>query len=200
MARIAKNEREEFLSATRQHLVDAALAEFASLGYANANINTISQNAGFSKGTVYNYFASKEALMLALIAETGARHLAYIRERMSEENDPLQRLNRFYEAGFCFVEEHPVQARFLITTLYSPELRFQEAMHQAYLPMFRLVAQEILTPGVARGIFHAENVVATASMLMTIYLGTSSNVDAQGKVYMDSHQVANFVLRSLRQA
>lgn len=198
MPRISEKDREETLNATRQSLLEAATEEFARKGFANANINHISEAAGFSKGTIYNYFSSKQALMLALIAATGAVHLRFITEQVCELNDPVQRLIQFYEAGFRFVEEHPLQATFLITTLYSPEFEFREAMHQAYLPMFQLVAQEILTPGREQGVFHFENLMATASLLMTVYLGTCSTVDEHGKTYMDPHQVADFVLNALK--
>jgi len=36
--------------------------------------------------------------------------------------------------------------------------------------------------------------------LMTLYLGTGSNVDRQGKVFMDAHQVAEFALHALQPA
>lgn len=172
--------------------------EFASKGFAEANINHISEAAGFSKGTVYNYFTSKQALMLALIGEAGGAHVRYITEQVRELSDPPQRLARFFEAGFRFVEEHPDQARFLITTLYSPGVELQEAMYQAYRPMFALVAQEIIAPGVEQGLFRPVDPLATANLLMTLYLGTGSHVDQQGRVYMDPHQVADFALNALK--
>ncbi len=200
MARIPKTERDEILQATRQRLLDAAAVEFARKGFAEANINHISEAAGFSKGTVYNYFASKQALMLALIAEAGGAHVRYITEQVRELSDPVQRLARFFEAGFRFVEEYPDQARFLITTLYSPGAELQEAMYQAYRPMFALVAQEIVAPGVEQGLFRPVDPLATANLLMTLYLGTGSHVDQQGRVYMDPRQVADFALNALKKA
>ena len=200
MTRIAKSDREEFMATARRHLLNAALVEFANHGFDLANINTISQAAGFAKGTVYNYFTSKEALMLALIAETGADHVASVRGAVRQVSDPVQRLLQFYEAGFTYVAEHPSEAHFLITTLYSPQLQFREAMRRAYLPMFQLVAEEILQPGFSSGLFRKENPMALASLLMTIYLGTSSTVDEQGRPYMDAHRVADFVLRSLSES
>jgi AcrR family transcriptional regulator len=197
MARIPKTDREETLNATRQRLLEAALAEFARKGFAEANINHISEAAGFSKGTVYNYFSSKQALMLALVTEAGAVHVGYIEEQVRAVSDPAQRLVRFYEAGFRFVEEHPAQARFLITTLYSPGVELQEAMYRAYQPMFHLVAQEILAPGIEQGVFRAVDLLTTANLLMTVYLGTGSHVDEQGKVFMDPHLVADFALHAL---
>ncbi len=198
MARIAKTDREEVISSTRQRLLDAAAVEFASKGFAEANINQISLSAGFSKGTIYNYFPSKQALMLALIEDAGGQHVQYIAEQVRAADGPTERLYRFYEAGFRFVEEHPARARFLITTLYSPGVDLQEAMYRAYQPMFQLVAEEILAPGVQQGVFRQVDLMATANLLMTVYLGTGSHVDQQGKVFMDPQQVADFALHALQ--
>ncbi len=46
----------------RERLLAAAAERFAADGFDAANINTISLAAGLAKGTVYNYFASKEEL------------------------------------------------------------------------------------------------------------------------------------------
>ncbi len=197
MARIPKAEREEALSITRQRLFDSALTEFAKNGFDQANINHISEAAGYSKGTIYNYFRSKQALMLALIAETGQQHVKYIAKQVQQVQDPAQRVEQFYAAGFHFVEEYPSRARFLITTLYSPELELQRAMFQAYQPMFQLVAQEILAPGVAQGVFRQMDPMETANLLMTLYLGTSSNTDPNGKVFLSPQVVADFALHAL---
>ncbi|HEX3049568.1 MAG TPA: hypothetical protein VHP83_02855, partial [Aggregatilineaceae bacterium] len=139
-----------------------------------------------------------QALMLALIAEAGGAHVKYVTDRVLQVSEPVERLKRFYEAGFRFVEENPDRARFLLTTLYSPGKELQEAMYHAYRPMFRLVGQEIIAEGMAQGQFRAVDPSATANMLMTLYLGTGSHVDEQGKVYMDPQQVADFALNALK--
>ncbi len=53
----------------RAALLDAAAEVFASHGYAGASVDRIAQRAGFSKGTFYWHFASKEELFLALVDE-----------------------------------------------------------------------------------------------------------------------------------
>lgn len=53
----------------RQRLLDAALAEFRELGYAGARLAAIAHRAGFTKGAVYSNFASKQALLSALLAQ-----------------------------------------------------------------------------------------------------------------------------------
>jgi AcrR family transcriptional regulator len=197
MARISKSNREEFMETTRQHLLDAAAVEFAHKGFNGANINDISLAAGLAKGTIYNYFESKHALMMALITDAGEKHVRYISEGVLSVGDPSHRLKLFFENGFQFIEQNPSRSRFLITTLYSSEVEFQKAMFLAYQPMFWLVNQEILLPGIKQGIFREIDPVDTATLLMTVYLGTSSNVDLAGKVFMDPKQVADFMLHAL---
>jgi AcrR family transcriptional regulator len=200
MARFRQEDREKTLSATRQRLLAAAVDEFAREGYAGANINRISAAAGLAKGTVYNYFASKQALMLALIEEVGTAHLAYIAQRVHQVAGPAARLEQFYAAVFAFVEENPARARFLITTLYGAALEFKQAMYRVYGPMFQLVQGEILDPGTAQGIFQVADGMRAAALIMTLYLGTSSNVDPNGKVWMDAKEVAGFALKAVRAA
>jgi TetR/AcrR family transcriptional regulator, cholesterol catabolism regulator len=199
MARIPKKDRDELLQETRLKLLDAAALEFASKGYSSANINHISETAGYSKGTVYNYFPSKQALMLALIEDAGARHVHYIADAVLQIKAPVERLERFFAAGFRFVEEHTTRARFLITALYSPGEEIQLAMAHAYQPMFQLVAREIITPGIEQGLFRQANPQEIANLMMTLYLGTCSNVDRSGKAYFDPLRVADFALHALRQ-
>jgi AcrR family transcriptional regulator len=53
----------------RKQIMDAALELFASKGYSNCSISQLAAQAGISKGLMYNYFDSKEALLMAIIEE-----------------------------------------------------------------------------------------------------------------------------------
>jgi AcrR family transcriptional regulator len=48
-------------------IMDTALGHFANEGYYATTINHIAKHAGISKGLMYNYFESKEALLKAII-------------------------------------------------------------------------------------------------------------------------------------
>jgi AcrR family transcriptional regulator len=48
-------------------IMDVALKHFATEGYFRTTITHIARHAGISKGLMYNYFDSKEALMKAII-------------------------------------------------------------------------------------------------------------------------------------
>ena len=51
-------------------ILDAALKVFAGKGYAAARMEDIAQQAGVTKGTIYLYFESKEAVFKALVRES----------------------------------------------------------------------------------------------------------------------------------
>jgi AcrR family transcriptional regulator len=48
-------------------IMDVALLHFANIGYHETTISHIAKHAGISKGLMYNYFDSKEALLKAII-------------------------------------------------------------------------------------------------------------------------------------
>jgi hypothetical protein len=49
------------------HIMDVALERFANEGYFRTTISHIARHAKISKGLIYNYFESKEALLKAII-------------------------------------------------------------------------------------------------------------------------------------
>jgi AcrR family transcriptional regulator len=193
-----ETEKKQVMSATRQRLVEAAIQEFARYGYDNANINRISTVAGFAKGTIYNYFPSKRALMLALIEETAKLHLDFITTQVLQEESAGRRMERFFEAGFEFVATYLTQGRVMINSLYGPDPEFKQVMYQAYLPMFELVGRDIIGLGISQGIFRPVNPTATAGLLMNIYLGIASQANEEGRTWQSADQVADFALNGLR--
>jgi AcrR family transcriptional regulator len=198
MPRYKEAEREQALDETRQRLVDAATEAFAQHGFDGANINQISTTAGYSKGTIYNYFESKRALMLALIQEIGAAHVDFVAQDVLDQGSASSRMTQFFSAGFAWVEHNVSQGRVMITTLHSVDAEFKNMMYTAYQPMFRLVREDILELGIEQGVFRPVDVGQTSGLIMTIYLGTSSSLDERGKPWMDAQQVADFIMHALR--
>jgi len=53
-----------------EELIAAALDEFVERGYEAAKLADVARRAGVTKGTIYLYFESKEALFKAVVRET----------------------------------------------------------------------------------------------------------------------------------
>lgn len=196
--RYKKSQREEAMLETRGALLKAAAAEFAQNGYEGANINRIATAAGFSIGTVYNYFPSKRELMLAFIDEVGQMHVSYIVQEMNQATDPIQRLRNFFKAGFEFVEMNIEESRAIFNALNGPDDEFRQRLFLAYAPLFAALSSDILNEGVERGNFRTDLPATASGLIMLIYLGTSSQLSLEGKHWVDNETVADFVLHALQ--
>jgi AcrR family transcriptional regulator len=64
----------------REAIIDVATAVFLEVGYSAASMSMIAARLGGSKGTLYNYFKSKEELFEAYVG----RHCAWKLETMDE--------------------------------------------------------------------------------------------------------------------
>jgi len=67
------------------YVLEAAAQVFGELGYAGATTNKISERAGVSVGTLYQYFPNKDAILLALAERhvlEGERELKVAAERL----------------------------------------------------------------------------------------------------------------------
>jgi AcrR family transcriptional regulator len=199
MPRHKSSLREEIMNETRQKLLYAAADEFAQEGFAGANVNRIAQQAGFSIGTFYNYFPSKRDLMLAFIDEMGQQHVDYMVEKTQREGEPGNRIKAFFRSGFDFIEAHSTPSRAIFNTLNGPDEEFKQRLYQVYQPLFQLLGDSILLPGINRGDFRQVEPGATAGLIMLIYLGTASQFNPQGNLWMDPMLVADFVLQALYQ-
>jgi hypothetical protein len=135
--------------------------------------------------------------MLSLLDDFAQSHFEFIAETVRAVNDPQQRLENFLQAGFDFIARHVAPARVLVNTIYGPDEAFKLHLYQAYQPMFELVAAEILIPGIENGCFRQLDANSTAHLVMTIYLGTASQVTDEGVFYLDVAQVIDFTLHAL---
>jgi AcrR family transcriptional regulator len=83
---------------TRGRLLAAAAHEFALAGFEGASVDTISVAAGYAKGTIYNYFPSKEELFLAVVEEASAQAAA---TGLAARDASARERLRATLAGFC---------------------------------------------------------------------------------------------------
>ena len=76
-------------------IIAAALAVFSEKGFAGARLEDIAARAGISKGALYLYFATKEDLFHAVVAEAFAPNLAAVRQAAEGFDGAFADLARF---------------------------------------------------------------------------------------------------------
>ena len=78
--------------ARREELIEAALQVFGDLGYAQAKLEDVAKQAGVSKGTVYLYFDSKDALFRAMVHQKVSENLAFAEAMVAASAKPPREL------------------------------------------------------------------------------------------------------------
>lgn len=78
----------------KEQLLDCALELFARGGYARATTAQLAKMAGVTEPIIYRHFASKRDLFIALIHRTAKRTLQHWEDRLTDINDPPERLRR----------------------------------------------------------------------------------------------------------
>lgn len=103
MAPKTKEQYEEIRQGTIVAIKDAALELFGKLGYHSTSISQIAKAAGISKGLMYNYFESKEALMHEIIIEAMDEGEALMNQALEYSDDPYDQLERIVEMSIEWV-------------------------------------------------------------------------------------------------
>lgn len=85
----------------RQAIIDTAADLFQKVGYERTSMNEVAKRVGGSKATLYNYFASKEALFETVVRTYSTHFLNEATSELSTYNDKeitfVQKLTRFGE-------------------------------------------------------------------------------------------------------
>jgi AcrR family transcriptional regulator len=105
---------------TRQRLLEIALRLFCEQGYDATPVEQITKTAGVAKGTFFNYFETKEAILPAL-AEWRLRQL----EKALAQGAPASPVARI-KMALCLVAEDPLTDPLLVRPLFAAMTRQQE--------------------------------------------------------------------------
>ena len=82
----------------RDHLLDAALGLLESDGAAAVTMERVAERAGVSKPVVYDHFANRSALVVAVLARTWADAEGLVAGRAAEATTPAERIRATFEA------------------------------------------------------------------------------------------------------
>jgi TetR/AcrR family transcriptional regulator len=139
---------------TRRRLLDAAAATFAELGYHGTRIDYVSQRAGVAKGTIYNYFPSKEAVFETLIAE--ACLLAVDAALGTPDDAPTRvRLEGFVAANLRWARRRQSLAVLFARELLAGDAEIKRLILRASAPCAQKLAA-IFQDGIDRGEVRAD--------------------------------------------
>ena len=120
--------RERTKAANRAAILDAARRAFAEQGYEGVGVRDIVRRTDLASGTFYNYFVDKDAIFLALIAETGEEARRRVRAARRRAGTAAEFVESGYRAFFEFIVEEPERFAFMRRNLQTIAGRFGETV------------------------------------------------------------------------
>jgi len=96
----SRKEREKV--ARQQEILKAARELFARKGYHNTTLEEIAQHAEFGKGTIYNYFGSKEELLYGIIDHLTRDVVALAQDSMTTRGGAREKLTAYAKAMIAY--------------------------------------------------------------------------------------------------
>lgn len=97
----------------RNRIINAALTVFSKDGYQNSKMENIARAADIGKGTLYEYFSSKEELFLEAFTNFKESVLSNYWVVLKEGGDPLSKLNRVAKISAENCTDEKIPMRFL---------------------------------------------------------------------------------------
>ncbi len=90
---------------------------FAENGFKDTGIADITKEAGFSVGTFYNYFPSKEKLFIEILSEESATLMKNIMQSINPEDDPAKLIKELLALNMKGMLSNPILSQW-----YHPEV------------------------------------------------------------------------------
>ncbi len=136
MARRAlRPEDHERIQERRRQILPAAAALFARRGYHRARLQEIADEAGVAAGTIYNYFESKEDLLLALLAAMANESVPTGFAQVGESEDAEANLARLLRDRLAMLDRNRELVKAVAPEMIVHKHLFREYIERVVVPV-----------------------------------------------------------------
>lgn len=140
----------------REMIFDAAYTLFLKKGYTNTKIIDIADLAGIGKGTVYEYFVSKESLFAEMIKTRIAQEYKSIHPILESSLSACDKLSKFIEFEIMTMQKWGKTFQTIADTLMSMGKLKNSTLHKTLQEMISLrfeMVHKIFIQGIQSGEF-----------------------------------------------
>ncbi len=151
-------------------ILHAAIKEFADKGFREAKISGIAKNAGIGKGTIYEYFKSKDELIFNSFYLFMDEINTTIAKKIYNIFDPLEKLKAFFNAWIDFLDSPFMDFMEVILDFWAEGIKNKQkdiridlkTMYQEY----RLMIQNLLDDCIVEKEFRKIDTHLTSSIII----------------------------------
>ncbi|WP_312652837.1 TetR/AcrR family transcriptional regulator [Aminipila sp.] len=156
----------------KQKILEAAYLLFSENGYKQTKISDIAATAGIGKGTVYEYFDSKESLLIEIFSTGIEEYMAECEKIVQSEGTQTEKLMKLIKLESKYTEENGTRmmklSMMILDTSDGLSVGFMKKMSDLWNDKYRFV-YHILVQGMDKGEFRKINTeIAAISIMGTV--------------------------------
>jgi AcrR family transcriptional regulator len=161
----------------KKDIMHAAMEVFAKKGVVKTKIIDIATTAGVGKGTIYEYFRSKEEIFCSTFDYYFHTMEGMVQESVSKETNPLKQLELIMTVSldvFMHIGENLAE---IMMDFWAEGIRNKNQMVLDSIDLkgiyanYRKMIQKILQSGIEQGVFKQMDVKSTASVFIAAFDG-----------------------------
>jgi len=149
----------------RNVILDAALRTFARRGYTDTKVAEIASEASVAEGTLYNYFQSKEELLLALFDEKWGGIIDEIKKKISRLDDPNDKLKAVFSLVVMMFKKNRHLAELFMVDMKQSSIFLTNYTINRIVEFLNII-EEILEEGKRKGIYRKDLDARVAKMVI----------------------------------
>ncbi|MBC8233494.1 TetR/AcrR family transcriptional regulator [bacterium] len=162
--------------AKKLEILNAAIKVFAKNGMVKTKMAEIAQAAGIGKGTIYEYYRSKEEIFHEAFIQIYADMHESVSKALKETDDPIEKIKLLINTYLDKFDESEDFVEIMMD-FWAEGVRNKNAdvlkiinLNQIYTHHRNLIS-EILEDGIRKGVFRQRNTKLTASVLLGAFDG-----------------------------
>ena len=139
----------------RDIILNSAIKVIASKGYYSCRTLDISSDAGVAYGSLYQYFKSKEDILLSIFRERWGFLIKHVEKVNKTIPDPVDKLKAIFDYIFVSYELNPGLMKVMIIDIPRVRQFYTKEDRQLYKSFFMGV-EKIFKEGQDKGIFRSD--------------------------------------------
>ncbi|MCG2721283.1 MAG: TetR family transcriptional regulator [Thermodesulfovibrionales bacterium] len=157
--------KSEDKSYKRTLILDAAMKTFVKRGYSDTRVSEIAAEAKVAEGTLYNYFPSKEEILLALFDEKWGGIIDEIKKKISRLNNPNDKLKAIFSMVVTMFKKDRHLAEIFLIDIKQSSIFLNNYTINRVVEFIDLI-EEILEEGKKKGIYRKNLDTRVAKMVI----------------------------------
>jgi TetR/AcrR family fatty acid metabolism transcriptional regulator len=181
----------------------AAIRIFARDGFHQARMEAVAHEAGVAVGTIYNYFDSKQSILLSIFRAEFEERMRFYEELRGSGLPISEQIRRILQEHFSLLSERRELAQLLLRERFNVDQGFKDKIIDLYRRMLRQI-ETVIREGVEQGWVRSCNPRIIAPTLLAVVQSISACAmiypegEIQGILQTAPAELTNFIWNGLK--